>query len=404
MTKSNQRPHVMAGLDLGTTKVTCVIGTVNPEKGIDVVGIGNAVNTGFRQGVVVNIEAASEAISKAREEAELMSGLKINSIWLGVGGTHIQSFDSQGMIAIRNKEVTSEDIERVIEAAKAVAIPHDRQVLHVLPNEFRVDGQSGIRDPIGMSGVRLECSVHIVTGSNSAIQNAYKCIEKAGLQVEGIVLQQLASALAVLSEDEKNLGVSLVDIGGGTCELITFAQGAVVHTGVIPVGGQNFTHDVAMGLKTTQVHAELLKKKFGAAIAESVVADESVEVESVGGRKPRTLARRDLCEVLEARSEETLALVRKELEAKNLLPLLGSGIVLTGGVSQLPGLVEMGDYVFDVPVRRGIPSRTGGLTDVVRLPTYATAIGLLIYGLNQQKVRVTHTMSGWTQKIKDMFA
>ncbi len=408
----NKRPKIIAGLDLGTTKVTCSIGVVSSDKKIDVVGVGNAVNTGMRQGVVVNIEAASEAIRKAREEAELMSGLKISSVWLGVGGSHLQSFDSEGMVAIRNKEVTQEDIDRVIEAAKAVAIPHDRQVLHVLPNEFKIDGQAGIRDPIGMSGVRLECSVHIVTGGNATIQNAMKCIVKSGLSVEGLVLQQLASAMAVLSEDEKNLGVCVVDIGGGTCDLITFAQGSVIHTGVIPVGGQNFTHDVAMGLKTTQTNAEVLKRKFGTAIAESVQDAESIEVESVGGRKSRTMARRDLCEVIEARSEETLSLIREELKNKSLLGRLGSGVVLTGGVSQLPGLLEMGDYIFDVPVRRGAPTQIGGLTDVVRSPSYSTAVGLLLYGLAQEQetgifdeneARVAGRSSNWTQRLKDFF-
>jgi cell division protein FtsA len=412
MSKAHKKPHVVAGLDVGTTKVSCSIGLATAD-GVDVVGLGTAANSGMKQGVVVNIEATSEAIRKAKEEAELMAGLRISEVWLGVGGSHIQSFDSGGMVAIRNKEVTPEDIDRVIEAAKAVAIPNDRQVLHVLPKDFKIDGQEGIFDPIGMSGVRLESSVHIVTGSNAAILNAIKCSQRAGLHVGGLVLQQFASALAVLTGDEKNLGVCVVDMGGGTCDMITYAQGSVLHTAVIPVGGQNFTHDVAMGLKSTQVHAENLKRKYGAALPDLASGDEVIEVESVGGRKARTLRRRDLCEILEARTEETLALIAKELKDKNLTGKLGSGVVLTGGASQLAGLVEMGDFILDVPCRRGIPEKVGGLTDIVRNSAYATAIGLLLYGREIEKDRVlpvdvrsvegwSQRLGGWTRKIKDL--
>jgi cell division protein FtsA len=412
MSKANKKPHLVAGLDVGTTKVSCSIGLITAD-GVDVVGLGTVVNSGMKQGVVVNIESTSEAIRKAKEEAELMAGLRISDVWLGVGGSHVQSFDSGGMVAIRNKEVTAEDIDRVIEAAKAVAIPNDRQVLHVLPKDFKIDGQEGIFDPIGMSGVRLESSVHIVTGSNAAILNAIKCSQRAGLHVTGLVLQQFASALAVLTGDEKNLGVSVIDMGGGTCDMITYVQGSVVHTAVIPVGGHNFTHDVAMGLKSTQIHAEGLKRKYGAALPDLASGDEVIEVESVGGRKARTLRRRDLCEILEARTEETLALVAKELKEKNLMTKLGSGVVLTGGASSLPGLVEMGDFILDVPVRRGQPEKVGGLTDIVRNSAYATAIGLLLYGREMDKDRVlpvdvrssegwSHRLGGWTRKLKDL--
>lgn len=412
MSKTNKRPQLVAGLDVGTTKVTCSIGLITPD-GVDVVGVGTAPNSGMKQGVVVNIEATSEAIRKAKEEAELMAGLRVTNIWLAVGGSHIQSFDSGGMVAIRHKEVTAEDIDRVIEAAKAVAIPNDRQVLHVLPKDFKIDGQEGIFDPIGMSGVRLESSVHIITGSTPAILNAIKCTQRVGLHVEGLVLQQFASALAVLSRDEKGLGVSVVDMGGGTCDVITYAQGSVVHTAVIPVGGHNFTHDVAMGLKTTQVHAENLKKKYGAALPDLVSGDEAIEVESVGGRKTRTLQRSDLCEILEARAEETLALIAQELKDKNLMAKLGSGVVLTGGASLLPGLIEMGDFVLDVPVRRGQPEKVGGLTDIVRNSAYATAIGLLLYGREMDKNRAlpvdvresegwSQRLGGWTRKFKEL--
>lgn len=413
MSKANRKPHLIAGLDVGTTKVTCSIGYITTE-GVDVVGVGNAPNPGMKQGMVVNIEATSEAIRKAKEEAELMAGQRVHDVWLGVGGFHIQSFDSAGMVAIRNKEVTTEDIERVIEAAKAVAIPNDRQVLHVLPKDFKIDGQEGIFDPIGMNGVRLEASVHIITGSNTAILNAIKCTQRAGLHVSGLVLQQFASALAVLSGDERSLGVCVVDMGGGTCDMITYAQGSVVHTSVVPVGGQNFTHDVAMGLKTTQVNAENLKKKYGAALPDLVDLDEAIEVESVGGRKARTLQRRDLCEILEARSEETLGLIAQELKDKGFIGKLGSGVVLTGGASLLPGLVEMGDFVLDVPVRRGQPEKVGGLTDIVRNGSYATAIGLLLYGREMEKDKVlpvdvkasadgfVHKLSGWSRRLRDL--
>lgn len=415
MSRQTHRSISLAGLDIGSTKVTFAIGIVNETtQELEVVGVGTAPHLGVKQGVVINIDATAEAIQKAREEAELMAGVQIKNVWLGVGGTHIQSFDSNGMVAIKNKEVDAEDISRVIEAAKAVAIPNDREVLHVLPKNFKIDGQEGILDPIGMSGVRLESSVHIVTASLTALQNLEKCIEKAGLTIEGKVLQQYASALAVLSTDEKNLGVCVVDMGGGTCDLITFIQGSVMHTAVIPVGGLNFTHDVAMGLKTTQINAENLKRKFGHALADLVEGEELIEVDSVGGRKPRTLARRDLCDVLEARAEETLTLVRQELEERDLMPRLGSGIVLTGGASVLEGLVEMGDYVFDVPVRRGIPDKIGGLTDVVKSASSATPVGILHYARSRRTIEKRNdqvpyeefgeVISNWTKKIKDLFS
>ena len=401
------KSRVIAGLDIGTTKVACTIGVLRGES-LEIIGVGQAANTGMRQGVVVHIESTSEAIRKAKEEAELMAGIRIESVWLAVGGQHIQSFASQGMVAIRHKEVRQEDIDRVIEAAKAVVIPQDRQVLHVLPQDFKIDGQAGIFDPIGMSGVRLESSVFIVTGSQSAIQNAIKCTQRAGLKVEGLVLQQLASAMAVLSPDEKNLGVSVIDMGGGTSDIITFHQGSVIYTGLLPLGGQNFTHDVAIGLKTTQTNAEVLKKKYGCALAEMVGEDESIEVESVGGRKARTMMRRDLCEVIEARAEETLEIIHRELQEKNLLNKLGSGVVLTGGASLMPGMVEMGDFVLDVPMRRGAPEKVGGLVDVVRQPTFSTVVGVLLYGLSQDKSShltdgrdKSHWTDHWTVKMKN---
>jgi len=408
MAKDAKESRMVAGLDIGTTKVACAIGRFDTSKNpgqLDIIGVGTAPNSGMRHGVVVNIDAATEAIKKAKDEAELMAGVRVDNVWLAVGGQHIQSFSSAGMVAIRHKEVQQDDVDRVIEAAKAVAIPQDRQVLHVLPQDFRIDGQLGIFDPIGMNGVRLEASVFIVTGSTSVIQNAIKCTQRAGLKVEGLVLQQLASALAVLSPDEKNLGTCVVDIGGGTCEMITYFQGSVIHTGLLPVGGQNFTHDVAIGLKTTQNHADTLKRKYGCALPEMINEDEAIEVESVGGRKPRTLMRRDLCEVLEARAEETLELIHTALLELGLLGKLGSGVVLTGGGSLLHGLVEMGDFVLDVPVRRGWPEKVGGLVDVVKQPSCSTVVGLMLYGLSQDKdaKSVIEMKTGdWTKKMKNL--
>lgn len=398
--------RMIAGLDIGTTKVACAIGRYENGQ-LDIIGVGTAPNTGMRHGVVVNIDATAEAIKKAKDEAELMAGSRVENVWLAVGGQHIQSMASSGMVAVRNKEVHAEDIERVIEAAKAVSIPQDRQVLHVLPQDFKIDGQVGIFDPIGMNGVRLEASVFIVTGSTAVIQNAVKCTQRAGIKVEGLVLSQLASAMSVLSADEKNLGVCVVDIGGGTCDMITFFQGSVIQTGLLPVGGYNFTHDVAVGLKTTQVYSESLKRKYGCALPEMVSEDESIEVESVGGRKPRTLMRRDLCEVLEARAEETLELIHHDLEEKGLLAKLGSGVVLTGGGALLHGLVEMGDFVLDVPVRRGWPEKVGGLVDVVRQPSCSTVVGLMLYGLSQEKEVHSRSpevkVADWTKKMKTLF-
>lgn len=427
MTKAaGRKPPIIAGLDIGTTKVSLVIGTIKPvdrgvapagnnpaqEFSIDVVGLGSAPSLGIRQGAVVNVEATIEAILKAREEAELMAGYQISDVWVAVGGSHIKSFDSRGMIAIRNKEVRTDDIERVIEAAKAIAVPSDREVLHVLPREYKIDEQDGIFDPIGMSGVRLEANVHIVTAAQTFLQNAIKCTEKAGLKVRGMVLQQLASALAVLSEDEKKLGVTVVDMGGGTCDMITYVQGSVAHTAVVPVGGQHFTQDIAMGLRTPQTSAEKIKRKYGSAIADLVDENETVEVEGVGGRKPRTILRRSLCEVIEPRAEETLALIHAELQRSGLLNHLGSGIVLTGGTCQMEGLVEMGEFISELPMRRGVPDRIGGLTDVVKSPASSTAVGLLIYGLNQDKARfqnqtaeggIQDVVTDWAHRVRDFF-
>ncbi len=387
-TQHHRRQRIVAGLDLGTSKIAVLIGSIREnEEGVDVIGVGVAPSTGIRQGVVVNIEATTEAIRKARLEAELMAGVEIDNVWLGVSGNHIQSFDSKGMIAIKNKEVNQDDVARVLETAKSVNVPNEREVLHVLPREFIIDEQQGVADPIGMTGVRLEASVHIITGSQTALQNSIKCCEKSGLKINGLVLQSLASSLAVLSPDEKNLGVALVDIGGGHVELLCFDQGAASFTGMVPVGGNHFTHDVAVGLRTPQVSAEKIKQQYGCAMSEMVSDDESIEVEGVGGRKSRSVRRKYLCEVIEPRAEETLALIKNALEKEGLIDRLGSGVVITGGASQLDGLVELGEFVFDIPVRLGAPANTGGLKDAVRSPAFATSFGLLLYGLEQERAR-----------------
>jgi cell division protein FtsA len=429
-----KKTNIIAALDIGTTKVSVVVGSVNvaantpapsapnsiPELSIDIIGLGTAPSHGIRQGVVVNVESTIEAIAKAREEAELMSGHEITEVYVAVGGSHVKSFDSRGMVAIRNKEVKSDDIDRVIEAAKAVAVPADREVLHVLPREYKLDDQAGIFDPIGMSGVRLESNVHIVTAGQTALQNIMKCTEKAGLKVKGLVLQQLASSLAVLSEDEKKLGVALVDMGGGTCDIVMYVGGSVAYTASVPVGGAHFTQDISMGLRTPQTSAEKIKMKYGCAIADLVDDAETIEVEGVGGRKPRALLRRDLCEVIEPRAEETMALIWQEIRRSGLVNQIGSGIVLTGGACQLEGLLEMGEFISDIPVRRGTPERVGGLTDVVRSPESATGVGLLVYGMenmsDQERLRFVQStrqrdnepvmgdvVSGWAQKVKDFF-
>ncbi len=390
---------ILASLDIGSSSVKLVMSNVvmvNQEQKIEVVGVGVSPNSGLKQGVVVNIEATTECIRKAKEEAELMSGSRVQDVWVSVSGSHVQSFDSRGMVAIKNKEVTATDIDRVIEAAKAIQVPADRTVLHVIPREFKIDNQDGITDPIGMSGVRLEANVHIVTASQSAVSNLIRCIEKAGLKVSGLVLDQVAVTKSVLSSDEKNLGVCLADIGGGATKLVYILNGSVAHTSIIPLGGSHFTQDAAVGLRTPQIFAEVLKKKFGCALASLVGDDESIEVEGVGGRKSRSVQRKELAHILEARAEECLTMIANNIRISGLQPLLGSGIVITGGASQLDGLVEMGEFIFDAPIRRGFPVLVGGLKDVVKGCEFATSIGLLLFALESKKELYTSKESGFS--------
>ncbi|HBA88432.1 MAG TPA: cell division protein FtsA [Geobacter sp.] len=376
---SGRRDNLIVGLDIGTTKICAIVGAVT-EDGIDIVGIGTSPSKGLRKGVVINIESTVSAIKKAIEEAELMAGCEIKSVYAGIAGGHIKGFNSQGVIAIKNREVSPEDVKRVIEAAKAIAIPMDREVIHILPQEFIIDDQDGIREPLGMSGVRLEAKVHIVTGAVASAQNIVKSCNRAGLEVADIVLEQLSSSEAVLSADEKELGVALVDIGGGTTDIAIFVDGAIKHTSVLSLGGNHLTNDIAVGLRTPMAEAERIKQKYGCCLSSLVGKDETIEVPSVGGRKPRVLSRQLLCEILEPRVEEIFTLVNREIVKSGLEDMIASGVVITGGSTILEGMPELAEQIFNLPVRRGLPQRIGGLIDVVNSPVYATGVGLVVYG------------------------
>jgi cell division protein FtsA len=376
---SGKRDNLIVGLDIGTTKICAIVGNLTSE-GIDIVGIGTSPSKGLRKGVVINIESTVAAIKKAVEEAELMAGCEIKSVYAGIAGGHIKGFNSQGVIAIKNREVSPEDVKRVIEAAKAIAIPMDREVIHILPQEFIIDDQDGIREPLGMSGVRLEAKVHIVTGAVASAQNIVKSCNRAGLEVADIVLEQLSSSEAVLSADEKELGVALIDIGGGTTDIAIFVDGAIKHTSVLSLGGNHLTNDIAVGLRTPMAEAERIKQKYGCCLSSLVGKDETIEVPSVGGRKPRVLSRQLLCEILEPRVEEIFTLVNREIVKSGLEDVIASGVVITGGSTILEGMPELAEQIFNLPVRRGLPQMIGGLVDVVNSPVYATGVGLVIYG------------------------
>ncbi len=376
---SVKRDNLIVGLDIGTTKICAIVGNVT-EDGIDIVGIGTSPSNGLRKGVVINIESTVGSIRKAIEEAELMAGCEIKSVYAGIAGGHIRGINSDGVIAIKNREVNQDDVRRVIDAAKAMNIPMDREVIHILPQEFIIDEQDGIREPLGMSGVRLEVKVHIVTGAVTSAQNIVKSCNRAGLDVADIVLEQLASAEAVLSADEKEIGVCLVDIGGGTTDIAIFGEGAIKYTSVISLGGNQLTNDIAVGLRTPMAEAEKIKRNHGCCDASLVGKDEKIEVPSVGGRKPRELSRTVLCEILGPRVEELFELVNREIIKSGLEDSIASGVVITGGSSILDGMPELAEQIFNLPVRRGLPQRIGGLTDVVSSPAYSTGVGLIIYG------------------------
>jgi len=372
--------NLIVGLDIGTSKVVALVGEIRSDDSIEIIGLGSHPSRGLKKGVVVNIESTVQSIQRAVEEAELMAGCQINSVYAGIAGSHVRSLNSHGIVAIRNKEVTAEDVDRVIDAARAVAIPADQKILHILPQEFIIDNQEGIREPVGMAGVRLEAKVHIVTGAESAAQNIVKCVQRCGLSVDDVVLEQLASSYAVLADDEKELGVCLVDIGGGTTDIAVFSGGAIRYTAVIPIAGDQVTNDIAVSLRTPTHHAEEIKMKYACALSQLAHADETIEVPSVGDRPPRRLARQTLAEVVEPRYEELFQMVRMELQRSGYEEVIAAGVVLTGGSSKMEGAVELAEEIFHMPVRLGSPQHITGLADVVRNPIYATGVGLLLYG------------------------
>jgi len=377
--------RMIVGLDIGTSKVVAIVGEIANEGGIDVVGIGTHRSSGLKKGVVVNIESTVQSIQRAVEEAELMAGCQIHSVYAGIAGSHIRSLNSHGIVAIKDREVFSQDIERVIDAAQAVAIPADQKILHILPQEYLIDDQEGVKEPMGMSGVRLEAKVHLVTCAVNAAQNIEKCIRRCGLEVDDIILEQLASSYAVLTDDEKELGVCLVDVGGGTTDIAIFTEGAIRHTGVIPIAGDQVTNDIAMALRTPTPHAEEIKIKYACALAKLTGADETIKVPSVGDRPPRDLSRQALAEVVEPRYDELFTLVQSELRRSGFEDLLAAGIVLTGGTSKMEGVVELAEEIFHMPVRLGSPTAVRGLKDIVNNPIYSTGVGLLTYGLQQHR-------------------
>ncbi len=378
--------ELIVGLDIGTTKICAVVGEINPD-GIDIVGIGTHASVGLRKGVVVNIESTVDSIKRAIEEAELMAGCEITSVYAGIAGGHIKGFNSHGIVAVKGNEITQKDIDRVIDAARAVAIPPDREVIHVLPQEFMVDEQDGIQDPLGMSGVRLEARIHIVTGAVTSAHNLIKCANSAGLDVSDIVLQSLASGEGVLNKEERDLGAALIDFGGGTTDLAVFKGKSIKHTSVLALGGNNLTNDVSVGLRTPMTEAEKIKVKYGTCLSSNIGKDETVEVPGVGGRKPRMLSRQILAEILEPRVEEIFNLINREVYGAGMENVITSGVVITGGSSLLEGVVDIAEAIFDLPTRIGRPMGIRGLVDVVNNPMYATAVGLVLYGARTQPRR-----------------
>ncbi len=403
--------EIVVGLDIGTTKICAIVGEVRQD-GVDIIGIGTNPSRGLRKGVVINIEATVASIKSAIEEAERMAGCEIHSVYAGIAGSHIRGFNSHGIVAVKRGEVSQTDVDRVIDAAKAVAIPVDREIFHILPQEFIIDDQDGIKEPLSMSGVRLEAKIHIVTGAVTSAQNIVKCAQKCALNVSDIVLEQLASSLAVLGEDEKELGVVLVDIGGGTTDMAIFSQGSIQHTSAIAIGGHHCTNDIAVGLRTPQDSAEEIKKRYGNACSHLIDKDEMIEVPSIGTRPGRLMPRRVLGEILEPRVREIFELLAREIERVKLTDVPASGVVLTGGTTLLPGMAELAEEILDLPVRLGLPRQVGGLTDVAKSPIYSTGVGLVLYGARNSDKRhfraredniyatVKKRMASWLQ---DMF-
>jgi len=400
--------ELVVGLDIGTTKICTVVGE-RLNGSINIIGLGSYPSRGLRRGVVVNIETTVESIRKAVDEASLMAGCDIRSVYAGIAGGHIKGINSHGVIAIKNREISENDIKRVIHAASAVVIPVDRKLIHVLPQEFVVDEQDGIKNPTGMFGVRLEGKVHIVTGATTSAQNVIRCANRAGLNVQDIVLEQLGSGEAVLTNEEKDIGVALVDVGGGTTDLVIFSEGSIKYTAVLGLAGNHITSDISLGLRTPNDEAEKLKKKYGCAMASMVNKDETIEVPSVGGRKNRILSRQTLTEIIEARVEEILSLVHGEIIRSGYGNLLAGGVVLTGGTAILEGIAELGEQIFNLPVRRGMPIGVGGLVDLVNSPVYATGVGLVLYGAKNNRPGKFSVHEGTVfdrimNRMKDWFA
>ncbi len=383
MTKKMDK-NLIVGLDIGTSKVVAIVGEISGDE-IEIIGLGSSRSRGIKKGVVVNIESTVHSIQRAVEEAELMAGCEIHSVYAGIAGSHIRSLNSHGIVAIRDHEVAMGDVDRVIDAARAVAIPADQKILHILPQEFVIDHQEGVKEPIGMSGVRLEAKVHMVTGAVSAAQNIIKCVRRCGLEVDDVILEQLASSYAVLTEDEKELGICLVDIGGGTTDIAVFTEGAIHHTAVIPIAGDQVTNDIAVALRTPTQHAEDIKVQYACALTQLANPEETIDVPSVGERPSRRLARQTLAEVVEPRYEELLTLIQAELRRSGFEDLVAAGVVLTGGSSKMEGVVELAEEIFHMPVRLGMPQHISGLVDVVKNPIYSTGVGLLLFGRKQMQ-------------------
>lgn len=404
-----RKDRYLVGLDVGTSKVTAIVGEVMEDDGLDIIGVGVADSRGIKRGLVVNLEAAVDSIKRAIEEAELTAGIEIDTVHLGLSGANVKGFNSRGVVAVagKNREISREDVRRAIDAAKAVSLPSGREILHVLPQDFVVDDQDGIGSPTGMTGSRLEVNVHVITGSASSTQNVVACVNRAGVEVEGTVLEQLAAAESVLTLDERELGVALVDIGGGTTDFAIFERGSLWHTGVVAVGGDHFTNDIAVGLRTPVPDAERVKRRCGCALSAMVGEDETMEVASVGGRNPRIMARRIISEILQPRAEEIFHLLWDEIRRAGFEKSLHSGIVLTGGASMLEGLPEIAEQIFDLPIRRGHPVGVGGLTDHVNSPAFATAVGLVMYAHRHRALRdrgrgassVFERFAGWVRSL-----
>ncbi|MBE2293793.1 MAG: cell division protein FtsA [Phycisphaerales bacterium] len=400
--------NLIVGLDIGTSKVVVIVGEVSPGGSIEVVGLGTHPSRGLKKGVVVNIESTVQSIQYAVDEAERMAGCRIHSVYTGISGSHIRGFNSHGVTAIKNQEVSSEDVDRVMEAARVVAIPADQKILHILPQEFIIDNQEGIQDPAGMSGVRLEARVHIVTGAVSAAQNIIKCVQRCGLEVDDIILQQMAASRAVLNADERELGVCLLDIGGGTTDLAVFTHGAISHTSVIPIAGDQVTNDIAVAFRTPTQSAEEIKIKHACCLKQLTRSEQQIDVASVGDRAARTLSRRALAEVVEPRYEEFFELAREELQRSGFENLIAAGVVLTGGSSKMEGVVELANEVFHMPTRLGLPHDVTGMEDIVRNPIYSTAVGLLLFGNENRRPTRLSTVSragnkGLWSRMKNWF-